>query len=332
MNVSFSEKLKKLRKDKGITQQALADAIKEKRSSIANYESNNALPGFEILNKLSSFFNVPVGYLTGKTDTLVSEYTFKTLEDYINIVPNETALWLRIKNPIKYSNYTGNEVYGPNQKSKIEFVNPLDEKNTDSRIYLEFLSLNDKSGDKQKLYKSIYTFACKYGFLGEVFNVTDDNFDNSFPLFKPFETGIILNNGYYNPSLYEYDLIHKNFDFPEKEKYAPILEKHNINGYFEPIATYEDAIKEMDRNIYLLSSNNDSFKNTLTQISYKTSGIRKRYLQTESGEIVESIGYRSLLALMYYELFLDIKNGDVPHFCYDCNKYYLPSSNHKCKK
>ena len=67
MNSNFSEKLRNLRKEKCVTQQALADAINEKRSSIANYESNNSLPGFEILNKLSDYFNVPVGYLTGKT-------------------------------------------------------------------------------------------------------------------------------------------------------------------------------------------------------------------------------------------------------------------------
>ena len=79
MNINFSEKLKQLRKNKGITQQALADAIGEKRSIIANYESNNSTPGFEVLNKLSNFFNVPVGYLTGKANSLVSEYSFKTL-------------------------------------------------------------------------------------------------------------------------------------------------------------------------------------------------------------------------------------------------------------
>ena len=86
MNTNFSEKLKLLRKNKGITQQALANAIGEKRSIIANYESNNSTPGFEVLNKLSNFFNVPVGYLTGKTNSLVSEYSFKTLEDYIDSV------------------------------------------------------------------------------------------------------------------------------------------------------------------------------------------------------------------------------------------------------
>ena len=112
MNINFSEKLKQLRKNKGITQQALANAIGEKRSIIANYESNNSTPGFEILNKLSNYFNVPVGYLTGKTNSLVSEYSFKTLEDYINILPNQKPLWLKIKNPIKYSSFSGKEVYG----------------------------------------------------------------------------------------------------------------------------------------------------------------------------------------------------------------------------
>lgn len=122
MNINFSEKLKQLRKNKGITQQALANAIGEKRSIIANYESNNSTPGFEILNKLSNYFNVPVGYLTGKTNSLVSEYSFKTLEDYINILPNQKPLWLKIKNPIKYSSFSGKEVYGPNQDSKIIFL------------------------------------------------------------------------------------------------------------------------------------------------------------------------------------------------------------------
>ena len=51
-----------------------------------------------------------------------------------------------------------------------------------------------------------------------------------------------------------------------------------------------------------------------------------------SDEIVESISYKSLLSLMYYELFLDIKNGNIPNYCFECNKFYLPDSKHKCKK
>ena len=56
MNTNFSKKLKQLRKDKGVTQQALADAIGEKRSIIANYESNNSTPRFDVLNKLSNYW------------------------------------------------------------------------------------------------------------------------------------------------------------------------------------------------------------------------------------------------------------------------------------
>ena len=52
----------------------------------------------------------------------------------------------------------------------------------------------------------------------------------------------------------------------------------------------------------------------------------------ESGEVIESIAYKSLLSLMYYELFLDLKNGTIPNFCFECRKFYLPTDNHKCKK
>lgn len=331
MNVSFSEKLKQLRKNKGITQQALANAIGEKRSIIANYESNNSTPGFEVLNKLSTFFNVPVGYLTGKTNSLVNEYSFKTLEDYINILPNQKPLWLKIKNPIKYSSFTGKEVYGANQNSKIIFFNPLDEKEKNSRIYLEFLNINSYATDLETFYKAIYNFACKYGFFGELHDSIDKRFNVSFPIFKPFELGI-FNTDYYNPSLFQFDLLYKTVDFPGKDSFNPILEEHKITGYFEPISCYLDCLSVMHRLLYNLSYDNSLLEKTLEQISYRTGEIRKRFVKTDSGEVVESISYKSLLSLMYYELFLDIKNGNIPNYCFECNKFYFPNSKHKCKK
>lgn len=334
MNINFSEKLRNLRKEKGITQQALADAINEKRSSIANYESNNALPGFEILNKLSDYFNVPVGYLTGKNNSLVSEYNFKSLEDYINIVPNQKPLWLRIQNPIKYSSFNGIEVYAPSNKSKIEFFNPLEQKkkNKASRIYLEFLSINNHyTDDRNTLYKSVYDFACKYGFLGEIFSSSDSKLNRTFTMFNPSEIGIIESE-FYNATIFQYDLLQKNIEYPYKEKYKPILEKYDITGYFEPINCYLDCCNEMSRFIMTLSANVTLLDSILEQISYRTGGIRKRFVKTDSEEVVESIGYKSLISLMYYELFLDIKNGNIPKYCYECNTFYLPDEKHKCKK
>ena len=334
MNVNFSEKLKNLRKEKGITQQALADAINEKRSSIANYESNNALPGFEILNKLSDYFNVPVGYLTGKNNSLVSEYNFKNLEDYINIIPSQKPLWIRIKNPIKYSSFDGLEVYATNDKSKIEFFNPLDQKKKDkiSRIYLRFLSIsNNYTANRNALYKAIYDFACNYGFLGEIFNIADPRLNENFTMFKPFEIGIIESD-FYNTALFQFDLLYKNVEYPYKEKYKSVLEKYNITGYFEPINCYLECFNEMSRFIMTLSQDITLLDSILEQISYRTGGIRKRFVKTDSGEVVESIGYKSLVSLMYYELFLDIKNGNIPKYCYECRTFYLPDEDHKCKK
>lgn len=331
MNINFSEKLRQLRKNKGITQQALANAINEKRSSIANYESNNAMPGFEILNKLSNYFNVPVGYLTGKDTYLVNEYNFKTLEDYINVLPNQKPLWLKIKNPIKYPTFTGREVYATTRGSQIVFFNPLDEKNKNSRIYLEFLSINSYLSEPEKFYNEIYSFACKYGFLGEIYETSNASFNHSFPVFKPYEIGI-FNNEFYNASMFNFDLTYKPFNYPNKDFHSEVLQNYNITGYFEPISTYVNYLHEMHRFVYALSQDNSLLDTTLEQISYRTGGVRKRFIKTESGGVIESIAYKSLLSLLYYELFLDLKNGTIPNFCFECRKFYLPTDNHKCKK
>lgn len=331
MNANFSKKLKQLRKNKGVTQQALADAIGEKRSIIANYESNNSTPGFDILNKLSNYFNVPVGYLTGNTNSLVSEYNLKTLEDYINIIPNKKPLWLKIKNPIKYTSYTGKEVYATNKNSKITFFDPLTEKNKNSRIYIEFLSIYSLFGEREKFYKALYSFSCKYGFLGEVYDISNEQHYSSFPIFRPFEIGI-FNTDYYNPSIFQFDLNFKKVDIPNKDSFISILKEHDITGYFEPLICYENKLLEMHRLLYPLACDNSLLESTLEQISYRTIGIRKRFIKTDADEVLESISYRSLLALMYYELFLDIKNGNTPKYCFECHTFYLPDGKHKCKK
>lgn len=65
--MTFSEKLKKLRREKGITQNELADAIFISRSMIAKYESGLAYPTRENAEKLASFFDVAL-WLAWKFD------------------------------------------------------------------------------------------------------------------------------------------------------------------------------------------------------------------------------------------------------------------------
>ena len=61
--MEFSNKLKELRKKKGITQEELANSIFVSRSVIAKYESGAALPTRENAQKLAEFFNVKLNKL-----------------------------------------------------------------------------------------------------------------------------------------------------------------------------------------------------------------------------------------------------------------------------
>lgn len=62
----FSDKLKQLRLERGLTQDELATLTGLKRSAIGMYESGNREPKFEILELLADFFNVDMNVLLGK--------------------------------------------------------------------------------------------------------------------------------------------------------------------------------------------------------------------------------------------------------------------------
>lgn len=68
-NMKLSEKLKKLRIKKNITQNQLAKEIYVSRSTIAKYECGLLIPSTEILEKIASFYNIDVSYLTDEIET-----------------------------------------------------------------------------------------------------------------------------------------------------------------------------------------------------------------------------------------------------------------------
>lgn len=60
----FSDKLKELREEKGLTQMQLAEILNISKSAIANYESGLREPKDNRLwKKIASYFNVTVDYL-----------------------------------------------------------------------------------------------------------------------------------------------------------------------------------------------------------------------------------------------------------------------------
>lgn len=67
-NKVFSERIKKLRIEKKMTQQELGNIFGLTSTGISYWESGKAIPNMEIINKLSDFFGVTIDYLIGKNE------------------------------------------------------------------------------------------------------------------------------------------------------------------------------------------------------------------------------------------------------------------------
>ena len=60
--------LKKLRKQKGISQQALADAVGVSQQAVNKYENQNSEPGIDTLIAMANYFDTSVDHLIGKSE------------------------------------------------------------------------------------------------------------------------------------------------------------------------------------------------------------------------------------------------------------------------
>lgn len=90
----FGDRLKDLRRQKGITQEQLAAAIGVERSSIGHYEGKSAnTPSDDVKIKIAKFFNVSLDYLFGMPEDeindenryLLSEDEKKLIDTYRNM-------------------------------------------------------------------------------------------------------------------------------------------------------------------------------------------------------------------------------------------------------
>lgn len=61
--MNLAEKLVCLRKEKGMTQSALAELIHVSRQAVSRWETGDALPSTENLKYLSSLYDIPLDYL-----------------------------------------------------------------------------------------------------------------------------------------------------------------------------------------------------------------------------------------------------------------------------
>lgn len=66
--MSVSTNLKKLRTEKGLTQEELSKNLNINRATYAHYETGRREPDIETLKLLAKYFNVSVDYLLGNSD------------------------------------------------------------------------------------------------------------------------------------------------------------------------------------------------------------------------------------------------------------------------
>jgi len=76
--MTFGEKIQKLRKEAGISQEELSFQLKVSRQAISKWENDNGYPETEKIIKMSKIFNVTIDYLLNddenkKADTLTEE-------------------------------------------------------------------------------------------------------------------------------------------------------------------------------------------------------------------------------------------------------------------
>ena len=72
MDLTIGEKIKKIRKEKGLTQQELADILGIAKTTVTMYETGNRYPHLGILKKICLIFDISGNYLLGLTDKAIS--------------------------------------------------------------------------------------------------------------------------------------------------------------------------------------------------------------------------------------------------------------------
>jgi len=67
--MELHEKIKMLRKERGLTQSQVADKIGQERSTIACYENGSRKPAVDVLEKLAHLYGVTLDYFSNKSDS-----------------------------------------------------------------------------------------------------------------------------------------------------------------------------------------------------------------------------------------------------------------------
>ncbi|NFI38762.1 helix-turn-helix transcriptional regulator [Clostridium botulinum] len=91
----LNERIKKLRKERDITQEELAKNIGVSTSMVGMYETNARKPSYEVLSKIAKYFRVSTDYLLGETNykTTGEKFDAKLNSDKVDQIKEEESLY-----------------------------------------------------------------------------------------------------------------------------------------------------------------------------------------------------------------------------------------------
>ena len=82
--MEFNEKLQELRKNKGLTQEELAEALYVSRTAISKWESGRGYPSIDSLKEIAKFFSVTIDELLSSNEVLsIAEEDNKQREKHL---------------------------------------------------------------------------------------------------------------------------------------------------------------------------------------------------------------------------------------------------------
>lgn len=148
--MSIGKNIQRLRKEKGLTQDQLAEKSSITRTALGNYERDLRIPNIEIANKIAESLDVSVDEIMGNNN---KEEIYKYVEDYIQNLMKDTLSEETIDILKEYSSLNIHDL----DESDYEHIkyknyfNDLAKEDQNKRLYLESINVNLGSLDLESL-------------------------------------------------------------------------------------------------------------------------------------------------------------------------------------
>ncbi|MCM1277072.1 MAG: helix-turn-helix domain-containing protein [Lachnospiraceae bacterium] len=93
----FAQRLKTLRKERGITQQQLADGVGISKGGLSYYENSGRTPDISILERFADYFGVTTDYLLGRTNAQTQKAKLQAVCNYTGLSDKSVELLADLK-------------------------------------------------------------------------------------------------------------------------------------------------------------------------------------------------------------------------------------------